>query len=124
MNAPMTRPVMLLAACAMSTALPAAPAFAQAYSPMPPECGAASQAAQMLACRYQQPPANAPVIAQMQHLLWTLGLLIDALDDSCRGWADYARSRQQFESQYNATMENCRNIAANHADCKRQPYGG
>jgi hypothetical protein len=51
-------------------------------------------------------------------------LLLDALDNSCRSWADYGRTRAQFVSQYEATMQNCLNIAANHADCKRQPYGG
>ena len=91
---------------------------------MPPACQASSDAAQAAGSRYPAPPANAPVIAQMQHILWALGLLMDSLDSSCRDWADYGRTRAQFERQYEATMQNCLNIAANHADCRRQPYGG
>ena len=60
----------------------------------------------------------------MQHILWTVGLLIDSLDRSCRDWADYARTRAQFENTYNATMQNCLNMASNRADCRRQPYTG
>ena len=91
---------------------------------MPPACQAASNAAQAEGSRYRQPPANANVIVQMQHILWTVGLLIDSLDRSCRDWADYARTRAQFENTYNATMQNCLNMASNRADCRRQPYTG
>ena len=99
-------------------------AYAQAYSPMPPACQASSDAAQAAGNRYPAPPANAPVIAQMQHILWAVGLLMDSLDESCRDWADYSRTRAQFENQYNSTMRTCREIAVDHGDCRRQPYGG
>ena len=95
---------MVLASSAFIAATLPASAYAQAYSPMPPACQASSDAAQAAGSRYPAPPANAPVIAQMQHILWALGLLMDSLDSSCRDWADYGRTRAQFESQYEATV--------------------
>ena len=115
---------LIVAGITGSAVVPLSPAVAQAYSPMPPACQAASNAAQAEGNRYRQPPANVSVIVQMQHILWTVGLLIDSLDRGCRDWADYARTRAQFENTYNATMQNCLNIASNRNDCRRQPYTG
>jgi hypothetical protein len=115
---------LLFAAATPPLILPLTPAQAQGYSPMPPACQAASQAAEAEGSRYGQPPANAPVIAQMQHILWSLGLLLDSLDRSCRDWADYGRTRQQFQNSYDGTMQTCLSMASSSSECRRQPYGG
>lgn len=103
--------------------VPISPAHAQAYSPMPPACKAASDAAQAENAQYAQPPSNASTVVQMQHILYMTGLLLDSLDQSCRDWADYGRTRQQFQSTYDSTMVTCRQVASNDADCRRKPYG-
>lgn len=115
---------LVVGAVTAPVALPFSAANAQAYSPMPPACQAASDAAQMEGNSYSQPPANISVIVQMQHILYLTGLLLDALDHSCRDWADYGRTRQQFEATYNATLENCRAIASDQSECRRKPYRG
>ncbi len=115
---------LILAGITASAAVPLTPAVAQAYSPMPPACQAASNAVEAEGRRYRQPPPSANLIAQMQHILWAVGLMIDSLDRSCRDWADYARTRAQFQNTYNATMQQCLNMASNRADCRRQPYTG
>ena len=120
----LTGALALVAAAVTPVAVPISPAAAQAYSPMPPACKAASDAAEMEGSSYSQPPANVSVIVQMQHILYLTGLLLDALDHSCRDWADYGRTRQQFEATYNATMENCRAIASDQSECRRKPYRG
>lgn len=103
--------------------VPFSPAFAQAYSPMPPACKAASDRAQATNAGYSQPPSNSSLVTQMQHILWMTGLLMDALDESCRDWSGYERSRQQFQTQYNGTMRTCKQVASNPADCRRHAYG-
>ena len=60
----------------------------------------------------------------MQHILWAVGLMLDSLDRSCRDWADYARTRAQFQNTYNTTMQQCLNMASNRGDCRRQPFTG
>jgi hypothetical protein len=102
---------------------PLSPAYAQAYSPMPPACAAASSAAQAEGSRYSQPPSGTSVVVQMQHILFLTGLLLDGLDQSCRDWADYARTRQQFQTTYDSTMKTCLQVASNSADCRRKAYG-
>ncbi len=103
--------------------VPLTPASAQGYSPMPPACQAASAAAQAENAQFSQPPADSSIVVQTQHILYMTGLLIDSLDQSCRDWADYGRTRQQFQSTYDATMKTCLQIATNSADCRRKPYG-
>lgn len=102
--------------------VPLTPAHAQ--SAMPPACQAASNAAQAEGGRYGTPPASAGVIVQMQYILWATNLLLESLDRSCRDWGDYSRTRQQFQNTYDATMQNCLNMASNSGDCQPQPYRG
>ena len=115
---------LLFAAATPPLIVPLTPAHAQAYSAMPPACQAASNAAQAEGARYGTPPANASVIVQMQYILWATGLLLESLDRSCRDWADYYRTRQQFQNTIDATMQNCLNMASNSADCRPEPYRG
>lgn len=96
---------------------------AMAYSPMPPACQAASNAVQAEGARYSQPPANAATVVQLQHALYLTGLLIDALDRSCQDWTDYASTRQQFQTTYDATVKTCLQVATTSSDCRRKPYG-
>lgn len=114
---------LLFTGAAAPLLLPFSPAEAQAYPPMPPACAAASNAAQAENARWSAPPSNAGLVPQMQHILYMTGLLIDALDRSCRDWPDYERSRQQFQTQYNDTMRTCKQVASNPADCRRKAYG-
>jgi hypothetical protein len=115
---------LVIAAATPPLTLPLTPARAQGYAPMPPACQAASVAAQAEGAKYGQPPADANIIDQLQFILWGTGLLIESLDRSCRNWADYQRTRQQFQNTYDATMQNCLNIASNASDCRPEPYGG
>lgn len=114
----------LITAATTPVIIPLSPANAQGYSPMPPACQAASVRAQAEGAKYGQPPANAPLIDQLQFILWGTKILLDSLDQSCRGWADYQRTRQQFQNTYDTTMQNCLNIAVDSGDCRPEPYTG
>lgn len=102
---------------------PLTPAHAQDYSPMSATCQAASNQAQSENAQTPGPPSDANVVVQMQHILYMTGLLLDALDQSCRDWPDYARSREQFQSTYDSTMRTCRQVASDPSECHRKAYG-
>lgn len=114
---------LIAAAATPPLALPLSAAHAQAYSPMPAACAAASSQVQAQGAQTPGPPDSAGTVAKMQHILYLTGLLLDALDQSCRDWADYGRSRAQFQATYNSTVHTCQQVASNPADCRRQAYG-
>jgi len=114
---------LITAAATPPLALPLSAAHAQAYSPMPPACAAASSQVQATNAQTPGPPPGASTVTQMQHILYMTGLLLDALDQSCRDWADYGRSYAQFKATYDSTMHTCQQVASNPADCHRQAYG-
>jgi hypothetical protein len=114
---------LIAAAATPPLALPLTAAHAQAYSPMPPACAAASSQVQAQNAQTPGPPPGASTVTQMQHILYMTGLLLDALDNNCRDWADYARSREQFQTTYDSTVHTCQQVASNPADCHRQAYG-
>lgn len=119
----LTAAALFATAALPSLVVPLTPATAQAFSPMPPGCKAASDAVQAEGNRYRMPSSSESTVVQMQHILFLSGLLLDTLDRSCRDWADYERSRQQFQTQYNGTMRTCKQVASNPADCRRKAYG-
>ncbi len=69
------------------------------------------------------PPASAGLIVYYQHMLYMSQRTVQVLDSYCRAEPNYQQSRQEYQTIYDLTLQNCREQASDQSACRPRRYG-